>query len=146
MTEALHDMGLSYAEVELINGDDAALQRRGIIKPEEVRRMKVKCLADSGAAMLAINESIATQLGLPKVEERQAELADGSRQSFAVVGPVELRFGNRRSVALAMMLPRDAEPLLGAIPMEDMDLMVDPKSQRVIINPAMPYISRKPMK
>ena len=146
MIDLMHDMGLSYVEVELTNGDDAALSRRNILKPEEVRRMTVKCLADSGALMLAINEDIANQLGVPKVEERIAELSDGSQRRFPVVGPVELRFGNRRTVVYAMVLPKDAEPLLGAIPMEDMDLVIETKTRRVMINPAMPYISKKPLK
>ena len=139
-------MGLSYAEVEIANYDDIAAARRGTIRPDEVRRMKVNCLADSGALMLAINEDISTQLGLVKIEERLAELADGSILSFPVVSPVELRFGNRKTVVYAMVLPKNAEPLLGAIPMEDMDLVIEPKTQRVIINPSMPYISKKPMK
>ena len=53
---------------------------------------------------------------------------------------------NRRTFVTAMVLPNGAEPLLGAIPMEDMDLVIEPKLQQVIINPAMPYISKKPMK
>jgi clan AA aspartic protease len=139
-------MGLSYAELELANYDDVVAAKDGRIKPDQVRRMKVKCLADSGALMLAINEEIAAQLGLPQVEERLAEMADGSIQKFPVVGPIEVRFGNRRTFTTAMVLPKNSEPLLGTIPMEDMDLLIDPKTQQVIINPAMPYISKKPMK
>ena len=139
-------MGLSYAELEIANYDDVALARRDKSLAADVRRMKVKLLADTGALMLALNEDISAQLGLEKVEERLAELADGSTQSLDVVGPVELRFGNRRTVACAMVLPGDSEPLLGRIPMDDMDLIVEPKTQRIIIDPSMPYISRKSMK
>jgi clan AA aspartic protease len=139
-------MGLSYAELELANYDDLAAARAGRLRSEEVRRMKAKFLADSGAVMLAINEDIANQLGLPKVEERMAEMADGSTINLNVVGPMEVRFGNRRTFVTAMVLPKDSEPLLGAIPMEDMDLVIEPKTQRIIINPAMPYISKKSMK
>ena len=139
-------MGLSYAELDLANYDDIAAARAGHIASEEVRRMKARFLADSGAVMLAINDDIASQLGLAKVEERLAEMADGSTVTLPVVGPLEVRYGNRRTFVTAMVLPNGAEPLLGAIPMEDMDLVIEPKSQRVIINPAMPYISKKPMK
>ena len=139
-------MGLSYAELDLANYDDIAAARAGHIPLEEVRRMKARFLADSGAVMLAINDDIASQLGLAKVEERIAEMADGSTVTLPVVGPLEVRFGNRLSFVTAMVLPNGAEPLLGAIPMEDMDLVIEPKSQQVIINPAMPYISKKPMK
>ena len=139
-------MGLAYAELELANLEDLHAEKRGLIKSEQVRRMKATFLADTGAVMLVINEDIQVQLGASQVEERLAEFADGSVRSLPVVGPLEVRFGNRRGFFTAMVLPRNAEPLLGAITMEDLDLMVEPKARRVIINPAMPYISKKPMK
>lgn len=139
-------MGLVYADIELINAGDSEVMRRGFITEDKVRRLPVKALVDTGAYMMGINEEINAQLGLPKVEERLAEYADGSLHSLNVVGPVEIHFGNRKTVAYAMVLPGNSEPLLGAIPMEDMDLVIEPKYQRVIINPAMPYISKKQMK
>ena len=96
--------------------------------------------------MLAINEDICQQLGLMKVEERLAELADGSVRNYDVVGPIEIRIPHRRCSVDAIVLPGNAEVLLGAIPMEDMDLLIEPKTQTVHVNPAMPYISKKPMK
>lgn len=139
-------MGPVHAEIKIANSDDLALSRRGQLPPDQVREMQITMLVDSGAYMMGINEEIRAQLGLPKVEERLAEYADGSLHSLEVVGPVEMRFSNRRTVAYAMVLPGNSEPLLGSIPMEDMDLLIEPKTQRVIINPTMPYISKKPMK
>ncbi len=139
-------MGLIYTELELLNGDDLALGRRGLLKPEDVRSMKVTALVDCGAAMLAINENIRSQLGLMKVEERLAKLADGSVQRFDVVGPVEIRIPHRRCSVDAMVLPADSEVLLGAIPMEDMDLVIEPKTQTIHIRPDMPFISKKSLK
>ena len=139
-------MGLIRTELELINGGDLELSRRGMLTTEQVRRMNVTALADSGAAMLAINESIRRQLGLFKVEERLAELADGSFATYDVVGPVEVRIPHRRCSGDAIVLPGESEVLLGAIPMEDMDLVIEPKSESVRVNPSMPYISKKSMK
>ena len=139
-------MGLVYADVELINGDDLALFRRGHIKEADVRRMSVRVLVDSGALMLGINEKIKTQLGLQQVDTRSAELADGTLVNLEVVGPVEVRFANRRSSVDAMVLPADAEPLLGAIPLEDMDVIVDPQRQQLVVNPAHPYIVQHSLK
>ncbi|MEJ7680565.1 MAG: hypothetical protein WKG06_22475 [Segetibacter sp.] len=65
-------MGLIYAEIELINGDDLALVRRYIIGEEEVKRMRVNALVDPGSFMMAINENIQEQLQLPVVETRKA--------------------------------------------------------------------------
>jgi clan AA aspartic protease len=139
-------MGLTYAEIELISSDDLALRRRGYLKDEEVRRAKVSALADSGAYMLAVNEHLKAQLGLPVLGEQEAELADGSHVMLEIVGPVDIRFANRETTVRAMVLPGDAEVLLGSIPMEDMDVLIDPKRQELIVNPANPYVAKKHLK
>lgn len=139
-------MGLVYADIELINGDDLSLLRRGHLKEDQVKRMTVNVLVDSGALMLTINEEIQTQLGLQQVDARSAQMADGSLIKLPVVGPIEVRFANRRSSVDAMVLPGDAEPLLGAIPMEDMDVLVDPQQRRLVVNPEHPYIVQHSLK
>jgi clan AA aspartic protease len=139
-------MGLVYAEVELINGEDIVLARRHIIGEEEVKRMPVTMLVDTGAYMLAINESIQEQLQLPVLEKRAGELANGHIMEFDVVGPVELRFKNRETTCRAMVLPGSSEPLLGAIPLEDMDVLIHPQRQELIINPDHPYFAQMKLK
>ncbi|MBV9210234.1 MAG: aspartyl protease family protein [Acidobacteria bacterium] len=139
-------MRLVYADIELINGDDLSLLRRGHIKEDEIKRMTINMLVDSGALMLTINEEIQTQLGLQQVDSRSAQLADGTLIKLPVVGPVEVRFANRRSSVDAMVLPGDAAPLLGAIPMEDMDVLVDTQQGRLIVNPEHPYIVQHSLK
>ncbi len=139
-------MGLVHAEIELISGDDIVLSRRGYLPKDQIKRVNVTALVDSGAYMLAINETIQTQLDLPVVDKQVAELADGSQISLDVVGPIEVRFKNRRTNVDAMVLPGEAEVLLGSIPMEDMDVLIDPKQQRLIVNPKHPYKPKKPLK
>lgn len=139
-------MGLTYAEIELISSDDLALLRRGYMKNEEVRRAKVSALVDSGAYMLAVNEHLKAQLGLPVLDKQEAELADGSHVMLEIVGPVDVRFANRATTVRAMVLPGDTEVLLGSIPMEDMDVLVDPKRPQLIVNPENPYIAKKHLK
>ena len=139
-------MGLVYAEIELISGDDLALHRRGFITENQIKRLKVAALVDSGAYMLAINEHIKTQLDLPVLDQQIAHLADGREVQLEIVGPLEIRFGNRRASVDAMVLPGNAEVLLGSIPMEDMDVLIDPKQQRLVVNPANPYMAKKSLK
>lgn len=139
-------MGLVYAEIELISGDDLALNRRGFLPEDQIKRLKVNALVDSGAYMLVINQHIKEQLDLPVLDEQTARLADESEIRVEVVGPVEIRFENRRATVDAMVFSGDAEALLGAIPMEDMDVLIDPKQQRLIVNPENPYIVRKSVK
>ncbi|NDC42368.1 MAG: hypothetical protein EBZ77_12605 [Chitinophagia bacterium] len=70
-------MGQVYAVVELINGEDFVLARRHVIGEDEIKRRPVTMLVNTGANMLAINESIQEQLQLPVVEKRKAVLANG---------------------------------------------------------------------
>jgi len=97
--------------------------------------MWVTALVDIGSYMLAINESIQEQLQFPVLDKKFRLLADGSRLECDIVGPVELRFKNRQTTVRAMVLPGDAEVLLGAIPMEDMDVLIHPLRQELIVNP-----------
>lgn len=139
-------MGLIRTEIEITNGDDLALLRRNIITKDKVKKMMVKVLVDSGAYMLAINENVRTQLDLPTVDSRLAEMANGETIHLDVVGPVEVRFGNRRGSVEAMVLPGNSECFLGAIPMQDLDLVIFEKEERIMINPDQPYISKKSLK
>jgi clan AA aspartic protease len=131
-------MGFTYARIELVNADDQALVRRKLLPESKVRKVRVKVLVDSGASSIAINERIQKRLGLPLFRTGTAELADGSKIPVDVVGPVAVKFKRRETVAYAHVLPRNAEPLLGAIPLEDMDLVINPKKQKLDVNPASP--------
>jgi clan AA aspartic protease len=139
-------VGPIYADIELINADDLAFARRHIIGEEEVKRMSVNILVDTGSYMLAINESIQEQLQFPVVEKRKAQLANGHIVECDVVSSVELRFKNRQTTCRAMILPGDSEPLLGAIPLEDMDVLIHPLRQELIVNPDHPYFAQMKMK
>ena len=131
-------MGTVHAEIELINWADIANARSFTIGEEEIRRTRVTMLVDTGAYMMAINEHIQSYLGLPFIEKRQIQLADGQWTRCDVVGPVEVKFANRTAICSAFVLPEDSEPLLGAIPMEEMDVLVHPKRQELIVNPEHP--------
>ena len=139
-------MRLIYADVELINGDDLAFVRRNIIGEDEVKRMHVNILVDTGSIMLAINENIQAQLQLPVVEKRKMQLANSHIVEYDIVAPVEVRFKNRRTSCNAVVLPGDAEPLLGAIPLEDMDVLIHPTRQELIVHPDHPYFAQMKLK
>lgn len=100
--------------------------------------IEAKALADTGAMHLCISEHIAIQLKLAEQEKREVTLADGSKRLMPYVGPIEVKFGNRRCFVGAMVM--SAEVLLGAIPMEDMDLIVRPMTREVLINPSSPNV------
>jgi clan AA aspartic protease len=98
--------------------------------------VEVQALADTGAVFLIIPEHIRLQLDLEGEGEKEVTLADGTRKMVPYVGPIETRFKNR--VAYVGAIVMGDEVLLGAIPMEDMDLIVLPQQRRVDINPLNP--------
>jgi clan AA aspartic protease len=120
--------------------------KRHIIGEEEVKRMSVKILVDTGAYMLTINESMQEYLQVPVMEKRKAQLADGRVVECDVVAPIELRFQNRRVNCSAMVLQGDVEPLLGVIPMEEMDVLIHPRREELIVNPEHPYYAQLKLK
>jgi len=105
---------------------------------KDLAPIEVQALADPGAMHLCIPEHVAIQLGLTEQEKREVTLADGSKRLIAYVGPIEVRFGNRRCFVGAMVM--GDETLLGAIPMEDLDLVIRPLTHEVTVNPASPNI------
>jgi clan AA aspartic protease len=134
-------MGLVYADIELVNAGEIFLAQKGYIKPTEVKRMNVNALVDTGASTLTINENIKIQLDLIELDEREVILADGSRQKLPIVGPIEIRFENRKTTTSAVVVPGADKILLGVIPIEDMDILIDARQEKLIINPKTPYLA-----
>jgi clan AA aspartic protease len=106
---------------------------------QNLNSMEVTALADKGALHLCIHEHIKIQLGLEEIEQKEVTLADGSRKKVSYVGPIEIKFKNRTGFVGALVL--GDQVLLGAIPMEDMDLIVIPSRLQVDVNPNSPNIA-----
>ena len=104
----------------------------------ELQPVETTALADSGALMLCIPEHLALQLRLEQESEREITVADGRSMRVPYVGPVRVAFGNRSCFVGALVLGDDV--LLGAVPMEDMDLTIHPSRQRLEPDPRSPNI------
>jgi clan AA aspartic protease len=104
-------------------------------KPE-LGTIEKEALVDTGALMLCIPEHVQMQMGFEELEKREITMADGKKQLVAYVGPVLVHFENRSCFVGALVLGDDV--LLGAVPMEDMDLLVSPAYKKVIVNPDSP--------
>jgi clan AA aspartic protease len=120
-------MGLVHASITLKNP-----------RHPELRPLEIRALADTGALHLCIPEHVAIQLRLEQLQEREVVTADGSTRVCPYVGPIEVRFGDRACFAGALVL--GDEVLLGAVPMEDMDLVISPSMRTVTVNPSSPNI------
>jgi clan AA aspartic protease len=120
-------MGLVYSDIELANAKNGSL-----------KSMAVKALVETGAMTLCIPEHIAIQLHLQEIEKREVTTADERRHVVPYVGPVQIKFGNRTCFTGALVIGESV--LMGAVPMEDMDLVISPSGQTVTVNPKSPNI------
>lgn len=139
-------MGTIRADIELVNPADLVLFDAGVLKDDGIRRMNVTALVDTGAYMLCINDEIQARLGLRHMSYENIELTNGTITNVEVVGPVIINFKNRNTACRAIVLPGKAEPLLGVIPMEDMDVVLVPLKQTIDVNPEHPLMAQKILK
>ena len=121
-------MGLVHAKVVLKN------PRNAKIKP-----LEVEALVDSGSLHLCIPSHLQVQLKLEEIDQKEVTLADGAKKLVPYVGPLEIRFKNRVGFVGALVM--GDQPLVGAIPMEDMDLVVIPSKRVLDVNPDSPNVS-----
>ena len=118
-------MDLTYAKLKLTN----------LFTRQHVEN---NSLVDTGATFMWVTEEIALQLGFDttEVSRQVVTLADGHQRKVPKIAPIEISFENRSYVTEAVVLGNG--PLLGVIPLEAMDLIVDPRQQRLIVNPQHP--------
>jgi len=121
-------MGLVSAKIILKNPSKVGLES-----------IEVDALVDSGAVHLCIPEHIRIQLELDEIDKKEVTLADGSKKLIPYVGPIEIKFKNRVGFAGALVM--GDQPLLGVIPMEDMDLVIIPDKKILDVNPDSPNIA-----
>jgi clan AA aspartic protease len=124
-------MGTVYADITLKNAGDVTSVRRGHSTEKEVRAVTVRAIVDTGAGTLVINEDLMRQLGLEARGLRRAALANNAKELCKVTDPVEVHWRDRETTCRALALPDSPEVLLGAIPLEDMDLVVNPSKQEL---------------
>ena len=133
---SLKEIGPVYADIELLNFSDVVLNRRGYLSEVDIRSIRVKALANSGAFELVINSELKERLDL-RVIEKQTVVLDESIEEAEIAGPVEVRFENQINVVRAMVLPNTEEILLGRFTRAGLHTFIDPKKKRLLV---MPYI------
>jgi clan AA aspartic protease len=125
-------MGIFRTAITLENPFDVALALRGFIKESEVRRLTVDALVDTGAWTLVINEKVRAELGLEVMYESKSEVANGVVETGYVTKPVTIYWEDRDTDCRAFVLSNEPEVLLGALPLEEMDLMVYPNGKKLV--------------
>jgi hypothetical protein len=124
-------MGQVFADITLKNAGDVSDVARGYITAPEVRETAVRAMADTGAATLVINEWVRAKLGLRIIGLKPATLANNRRERCQVAETVEVTWKDRSMTCRPLVISGDGDVLLGAIPLEDMDLLVNPVTQQV---------------
>ena len=121
-------MGLIFAEIMLSNA-----------RNDNLDPMTVSALVDSGALHLRIPQHVANQLELPELDRREVTIANGEKILVPYVGPILVKFANRQCLVGALVMGEQA--LLGAIPMDDMNVVVHPSRLSLTVNPNSPNIA-----
>ena len=125
-------MGTVFAEITLKNAADEENAREGLIREDEIRSVTVTSIVDTGAATLVINEKLCGMLGVGIREEKSVNLADGNRVMGKLTAPVDVIWKDRSWACPAVVIPGAETVLLGAIPLEGMDLMINTKAQELV--------------
>jgi clan AA aspartic protease len=125
-------MGQVFADITLKNAGDKVRFESGLIKEPEMRETAVRALVDTGAGTLVINDWVQAKLGLTVVGLKRVTLGNNTKEICKVTEPVEVHWKDRSMACRALVIPGDGEVLLGAIPLEDMDLMVNPVNLELV--------------
>ena len=125
-------MGRFPVEVELANNEDLFRAKAGLIQSDDVRRVRVRGVVDSGAMRLVIPATIAQQLGLEMAGSAKVRYADGRTAEQPTASNVYLSYGGRQSIFNAIVEPDRESVLIGAIVLEDLDFLVDCINQRLV--------------
>jgi len=131
-------MGKVMEKIKLTNSYDEEKVESGYWKPEEVRSIEIEALVDTGATMLILPADVVERLGLTDHGRRKVVYADGRQEEIPWIGGVRLTVLGREMIASALVVPAGTTALIGQIPLEELDLIVDPKSRALRVNPASP--------
>jgi hypothetical protein len=131
-----NDRGTFYEKISLTNAKDDVRLDCGLL--DEVRTLTLEAMPDTGARTtspkgrgLIINEAIRQRLGLSIVGAVESSMADGSTTLHNLTEAVEIRWKDRLTIQQAVVMPDANGVLLGALPLEGLDLYVDPVNQRL---------------
>jgi clan AA aspartic protease len=125
-------MGEVRTEITLVNIGDQNDANRGYMPQDQVRQITVNAVVDTGAVTLVINEGIREKLGLQLKKTGEATVAGGGTVQSGITESVDVRWKDRETSCRAVVLPGEKDVLLGALPLEGMDLTINPLRNEVI--------------
>jgi clan AA aspartic protease len=131
-------MGAVMTKMKLSNYTDLEKVREGLLDPSQVRTVELEAMVDTGAVDLVLPAEVVSALGVHEVDRRTVRLADGSPRERSKVSGILLEILGRRMGSDAYVMPTGTRALIGQIQLEDLDLIVDPRSRELRPNPESP--------
>ena len=131
-------MGKIMMKLKLTNNTDLDKAQERLIPPERVRTVEVEALIDTGATTLVLPADVVQRLGLLEQGRRKVRYADGRVAEVPWVGGVRLEILGREMTCDALVEAAGTVPLVGQIPLAELDLVVDPKTREARVNPVSP--------
>jgi clan AA aspartic protease len=125
-------MGYVNTRITLKNTDDVKQAKKGLITEPEIRQATVNVMVDTGAATLIINKELFQKLGLDVADERVVTLANNTKEICKLTDPVEIHWKDRFISMQALVVDNAPDVLLGVLPLEGLDLMVDTVNQKLV--------------
>ncbi|HID28129.1 MAG TPA: clan AA aspartic protease [Methanosarcinales archaeon] len=133
-------MGKVIVKAKIKNYVDEELVKLGFLKPDQIRKVEIDALVDTGATMLVLPQDVVDKLGLTKIREVTAKYANNTKEKKYVVGVANVEIVGRNSNFNAVVEPAFSTPLIGQIILEELDLVVNPKTNTLMPNPESPDI------
>ncbi len=131
-------MGRVVTKLKITNHADLVKASEGLVAPGSVRSVEIEALVDTGATMLALPQEVLQPLGVKPHGTRRVRDARGITIEVPWVGGLLIEILGREMTCDALVIPAGATPLIGQIPLEGLDLIVDPKTREARVNPASP--------
>ena len=130
-SKGANGVGRFSVELEIANKDDIVMMRRGLLPPDQVRRQTIQGIVDSGANKLVLPQSFVKQLGLPLLDKIKVRYADGRTAQRHEADSAYVGLSGRHGTFTAIVELKRTTALVGAIVLEDLDLLVDCANRRV---------------
>jgi predicted aspartyl protease len=131
-TNGANGVGRFSVDFEVANYGDLTLVQRGLLPADQVRRETISGVVDSGAAKLVLPRAVVKRLGLPLGDRIKVRYADSRQAMRGVAKGVFVRLLGREGTFTAIIEPKRATALIGAIVLDDLDLLVDCTAQKVV--------------
>jgi predicted aspartyl protease len=133
-------MGMIKKKVKITNYADIVRSKDGAIPAGKIRSVQVEAIIDSGARMLCLPADLVETLGLEKIDKKTVRYANGEKDIKEIGSTVTLELMDRKTSCHVLIEKTGAPILVGQIPLEDLDLLIDMAKEDLVVNPESPYM------